>query len=222
MPMEGVFFTEEIFPFLEEELKKPKPGLTAQLKMVTSPRPGNQVFTEVEDSSLKAGVLILLYQWKEKLHVVLTMRTDRVEFHQRQISFPGGRQERGESIEHAALREAHEELEIPLETIRIIGELTPLYIPPSNYCIYPVVAVTDKRPSFRPSSLEVDEVIEIPLDHLVDPKNARREAWTLRGTEVMVPFYSFKDHKIWGATAMVLAEFIELLKKLKRHALIKK
>ena len=132
--------------------------------------------------------------------------------HQAQISFPGGRQEQGESFEQTALREAHEELGIPLGSIIILGELTPLYVPPSNYCVYPVVAVAKERPDFQPSELEVAEVIEVPLDHLLDPENIQKEMWRYKGADLEVPFYFFKGDKIWGATAMILAELLELLK----------
>lgn len=203
---------EKALQFLEKALKGSKPGLKAQLTMMTSPRPGHKAIHEVEDSCIKAGVLVLLYPWKNCTHLVLTRRTARMAFHQAQISFPGGRREQREGFKEAALREAQEELNIPPESIRILGELTPLYIPPSNYCIYPVVAVAHKRPDFRPSRHEVAEVIEVPLGHLLDPQNTRREMWTIKGTEFNVPFYSFEEHKIWGATAMVLAELVELLK----------
>lgn len=203
---------KEIINLLEKRLKEPLPGLMAQLKMVTDPRPGNKVYHEVEDTSIKAGVLVLLYPWRNHLHLVLTRRTDRVDFHQAQISFPGGRQEEGESSDQTALREAHEEINVSPGSIQILGELTPLYIPPSNYCIYPIVATANKRPDFKPSMHEVAEVIEVPLDHLLDSKNVRKEEWTIREGEVLVPFYLFKEHKIWGATAMVLAELVELLR----------
>lgn len=211
--MERLLVFKEVLRSLENELKGPKPGLKAQLTMMTNPRPGHKVIHEVEDSCIKAGVLVLLYPWRSRLHLVLTRRTARVDLHQAQISLPGGRQEQGESFEQTALREAHEELKITSGSIRVLGELTPLYIPPSNYCIYPVVAATNKRPDFRPSTHEVAEVIEVPLDHLLDPKNVRKEVWTIMGAEAMVPFYLFKGHKIWGATAMVLAELVELLKR---------
>jgi len=205
--------TKEILRRIEMGLTGPKPGLKVQLEMITNPRPGHKVYHQVEDSCIKAGVLVFLYPWRGKLYLVLTRRTRLMGFHQAQISFPGGRQEKGESLEQTALREAHEELNIQPKSVRILGELTPLYIPPSNYCIYPVVAATERRPDFRPSRQEVDEVIEIPLDHLRDPQNIRREIWTLRRTEMEVPFYFFEEHKIWGATAMVLAELIALLKR---------
>jgi 8-oxo-dGTP pyrophosphatase MutT (NUDIX family) len=196
---------------LRTRLQGRKPGLKAQLKMVTSPRPSDKTYLDVGDSCLKAGVLVLLYPRQEKLHLVLTRRTATVAHHQAQISFPGGRMDRGESAVDAAVREAREELQIVPDSIRMLGELTPLYVPPSNYCIYPVVAAAEKRPEFRPSPIEVAEVIEVPVDHLLDPRNIRRETWPLRGMDVRVPFYFFKGHKIWGATAMILAELAELI-----------
>ncbi len=204
----------EAMKSLEKMLEGQKPGINAQLGMTPNPRPGHQIYTEVEDSCLKAGVLVLFYLHEGRPHLVLTRRTDRVDFHKGQISFPGGRQETGENLEQAALREAREELDVDPDSIRILGMLTPLFIPPSNYCIYPVVAVTEGRPEFHPSELEVAEILEIPLDHLIDPQNIRREIWTLRGVDVEVPFYAFGDHKIWGATAMVLAELLEMIKGL--------
>jgi len=182
------------------------------MRMVPHPRPGHQVYTEVEESALKAGVLLLLFPRDGRLHLVLTRRTDRVEFHKGQISLPGGRCEPGESPEETALRETREELGIDTSPLRILGRLTPLYVPPSNYCIYPVAAVLEERPEFRPFPLEVEEVLEVPLDHLLDPENTRREQWTVRGKDMEVPYFSFGEHKIWGATAMVLAEFLELLR----------
>jgi 8-oxo-dGTP pyrophosphatase MutT (NUDIX family) len=198
---------------LKKKLSKSKPGLMAQLGMCPNPRPGHQAYFDVEDTSLKAGVLLLLYPRDNGLHLVLTRRTDRVDFHKGQISLPGGRQEEGEGLEQAALREAQEELEIDPASISILGMLTPLYIPPSNYCIYPVVAYSRNQPDFHPSQIEVAEVLEVPLGHLLGPQNTQRETWTIRDTEVEVPFYAFGKHKIWGATAMVLAEFLEIVKE---------
>ena len=215
--MEKKFFTEDTIQSLENALKEPKPGLDAQLMMMPHPRPGNQLYSEVEDTCVKAGVLILLYPWKDRLHVVFTRRTDRVDFHQAQISFPGGQQEQDESFKEAALREAHEEVNISPESVRILGELTPLYVPPSNYCVYPVVAFSDSRPDFRPSEHEVEEVIEVPLNHLLNPENIRRETWHYKGRDIEVPFYSFKEDKIWGATAMILAELLDLLNRIRAN-----
>lgn len=199
---------------LEQELAGPKPGINAQLGMSPNPRPGHQIYLEVENTCNKAGVLVLLYPREDRLHLVLTKRTDKVDFHKGQISFPGGRLETGEDLEQAAIREAQEELDVDPGSVRILGKLTPLFIPPSNYTIYPVVALTENRPYFQPSPLEVAEVLEIPLEHLLDPVNVRREIWSIRDAEVEVPYFSFGYHKIWGATAMVLAELLAILKEI--------
>jgi len=188
-----------------------KPGLNAQLKMTPRPRPGHLRYDEVDVSCTRAGVLVLLYPWNDSLHLVLTRRTEQMRHHQAQISFPGGRQESGEDLIQTALRETKEELGIQPDSFRLLGTLTPLYIPPSNTCIHPVVATLLQRPEFVRSPKEVDEVIEMPLAHLRDPINIHEEIWTIKGIPVRVPFYLFKGNKIWGATAMVLAELLELL-----------
>lgn len=186
------------------------PGIPAQLTMVLEPRPGHKAYFEVEDTCLKAGVLVLLYVKDDCLQILLTRRTERVLHHRGQISLPGGEQHPGESLEATALRETAEELGPDLGAVRVLGRLTPLYIPPSNYCIYPTVAYIDGAPEFHPQPDEVAEIIEVPVDHLADPANVRRETWRLGGQDVEVPFYAYESHKIWGATAMVLAEFLAL------------
>jgi 8-oxo-dGTP pyrophosphatase MutT (NUDIX family) len=196
---------------LEQRLRREKPGLRSQLKMAPEHRLGDKTYQEVGDACLRAGVLILLYPRETGLHLVLTRRTSSVVHHQAQISFPGGQMDENENAAETALREAEEEINVRPAEVRVLGELTPLYIPPSNYCIYPVVAAAGKRPDFRPSPHEVAEVIEVPLGHFLDPHNTRREKWPLRGRDVMVPFYLFQGHKVWGATAMVLAELLDLI-----------
>lgn len=197
--------------YLEKKLSGVKPGLDAQLKMTPRPRPGHRKHDEVEASCAKAGVLVLLYPWNDNLCLVLTKRTEEVRHHQAQISFPGGRQETGEDLVQTALRETDEELGVRPDSPRLLGMLTPLYIPPSNTCIHPVVAFLPERPEFVLSPKEVEEVIEVPLVHLRDPINLHEEVWTIRGIPVRVPFFLFEGNKIWGATAMVLAELLELL-----------
>jgi len=196
---------------IEKGLRAPLPGPAVQLRMALDPRPGHRAYYEVEETCLKAGVLVLLYEKEGRLCLLLTRRTEQVLHHRGQISFPGGEQHPGESLESTALRETEEELGLDLGAVRLLGKLTPLYVPPSNYCIYPTVAFLPGAPAFRPQPDEVAQIIELPVSDLSDPENRRREAWTIGDRAVNVPFYEFLGHKIWGATAMVLAEFLALL-----------
>jgi 8-oxo-dGTP pyrophosphatase MutT (NUDIX family) len=201
---------------LDQDLRKaldaPRPGLSVQLAMAPKHGPDRTLTPEIEASCLKAGVMLLLYPRRSAPHIVLIRRTSNVLHHKDEISLPGGQLEAGEDAVLAALRETEEEIGAPRDHVRVVGKLTPLFIPPSNFCIYPVVGTADGPLVFVPERSEVAEIIEVPLAHLADPASARRENWTLRGRTVEVPFYAFGPHKIWGATAMVLAEFLAMLK----------
>ncbi len=208
-------------------LERPLPGLTAQMGMAPMPRPGTERILDPTLDCRRAGVLALLYPLNageaggssDDLGVVLTRRTDRLDSHSGQISFPGGSMDPGEDAVAAALRETHEELGVDPARAEVLGRLSPLYIPPSGFCIYPVVAFTAQRPAFAPNAGEVAEVLEVPLAHLLDPATRREEVWSLRGEDVCVPFYAVGPHKIWGATAMVLCELLALLGELSESRL---
>lgn len=199
-------------------LHGPLPGLSAQMRMSPQPRPGAERIQDPDLTCRHAGVLVLLYLCPQPcaagdkaLCLVLTRRSERVSNHQGQISFPGGSMEPEETAVTAALREAWEELRIPPAALEVLGELSPLYIPHSGFCIHPVIAYARKRPTFLPCAEEVAEVIEVPLVHLLDPRTRQEETWLIRGEPVRVPFYAVGPHKVWGATAMVLAELLALL-----------
>lgn len=208
---------DSILEFLPGRLQAEKPGLAAQLRFSPQPPPSSLTYQEVQDTCLKAAVLILIYQKDRRPHLVFIHRTDLGHHHQNQISFPGGGRQPEESIEQTALREAREELGVATEKIIIAGQLTPLYVQPSNYCVFPVVAVSRNKPNFKPNPREVAAVIEVPLSHLLDENNIDCETWFLRGRQVRVPFYQYEKYKIWGATAMILSELLELLGDLKRR-----
>jgi 8-oxo-dGTP pyrophosphatase MutT (NUDIX family) len=202
---------EELLARIEHGLRAPLPGIPAQMTMAPEPRTGHKAYFEVEDGCRKAGVLVLLYIRGGRLHLALTRRTDSLLHHRGQISLPGGERHPGESLEATALRETQEELGLDLGPVRLLGRLTPLYIPPSNFCVYPTVASLPGPPAFRPQPEEVAEVIEAPVDVLGGPACVHRETRHYGGLDHDVPFYDLDGHKIWGATAMVLAELLALL-----------
>ncbi len=187
------------------------PGLEAQARMAP-PYRSDMIRQMLNPPACRqAGVLVLLYPHQGQLHFPLTKRPDSVEFHKGQISLPGGSQESGESLAQTALREAKEEIGIDPAAIEVMGELSMMYVPPSNFCIFPFVGYAPRRPEFRLEALEVAELIEAPLDTLLDPATARVEEWEIRGQVWPIPFYQFGPHKVWGATAMVLAELVAIL-----------
>jgi 8-oxo-dGTP pyrophosphatase MutT (NUDIX family) len=146
----------------------------------------------------------------DSAHIVLTVRGETPR-HPGQVSLPGGVVEPGETFEQAALREAHEEVALERENVRVLGALTPLDIPVSGFRLYPIVATIDSRPRLRPADGEVAHILEIAVDDLLDPHAVRRIERERDGIALSVPGFHVAQHEIWGATAMVLAEFLTLL-----------
>jgi len=191
-------------------LAGPRPGLAAQIRLAPRPRPGGHIVAPGHHPR-PGGVLLLLYPRDGTLHIALTRRADTLLNHKGQISFPGGAREGDEPLLQTALRETQEELGVDPATLEVLGELTPLYIGASNYLITPFVARAPARPEFRPDPTEVAEVLEVSLAVLMDAATLEEEVWDLRGTVAQVPFFRIGPHKIWGATAMILAEFMAIL-----------
>jgi 8-oxo-dGTP pyrophosphatase MutT (NUDIX family) len=170
--------------------------------------PGNRnLFPPAGTTPRQAGVLLLLYPEADGLHVVFTRRTAALRSHSGQISFPGGRRDAADdSFTATALRETHEELGIDSGLVSVLGMLSCLYIPPSNYEVYPSVGFCDVRPAFLPSPDEVAEVFSVPLSRLFDPQVKTQEDMDFKGTLVTIPYYALHGHKVWGATAIILSE----------------
>jgi len=182
----------------------------AQQQMI--PRPRGVRSPDMAGQPRQGGVLVVLYDSDGHTRLILTRRRDDLNDHAGQISFPGGRREEGEDLQNTALREAEEEIGLKPTELAILGRLTCLYIPPTDYEVHPFVAWHDGRPLLRRQVSEVAAILEVPLSHLMDPANRREEPWNYRGMIIQVPFYLVEEHKVWGATAMMLSEFLERLK----------
>lgn len=193
-------------------MRQPLPGLAAQLRMAP---PDRIVAAAPASAPRDAGVLLLLYPREGGLHFVLMRRTEHPGVHSGQISFPGGRREPGDAdVVATALRETREELGSDLRDAQILGPLTRLYVPPSNFLVHPTVAALGDEPVFLPEAREVAEVIEVPLPVLFDPaiRAVAPRALASRGGQVLpTPYFGIGGHQVWGATAMILAEFAALL-----------
>jgi len=161
-----------------------------------------------------SAVLLLLNIKKESLHITFTLRSNDLMTHGGQISFPGGKIDKGESIEEAALRETFEEIGIKPHSIEILGSLTPLYVLPSNSLIHPVVGFSKQYLDFIINLDEVQEVFTIPIDYFSFDSIKIRQFF-IGAEEVDVPYWTVHHSvPLWGATAMILAEFLTIYHQL--------
>lgn len=177
--------------------------------------------TELAGSGRIAAVMILIYSWpgNSDLTLVLTKRNANLSTHASQISFPGGRQDRGESLEQTALRETHEEIGIATSKIEILGKLNPVYIPPTDFLVTPFVGWHPGQPRFVRSEDEVEQIIKTPLEHLIKPSTlVVGDVPRSNGQTLSVPFYQVDQHQVWGATAIMLGELIERLSRVDPRA----
>jgi 8-oxo-dGTP pyrophosphatase MutT (NUDIX family) len=188
--------------------------------MAPSPRLGWDPL-KFPDGAHDGAALLLVYPHAETLHVALTVRGSGLRNHTGQVSLPGGRVDAGETLEVAALREANEEIGLDPAAVELLGRLTPLHIPVSGFLLHPIVGFTSMRPAFQRAEWEVARIIEAPVSLLSDPAVVKREIRTRvakgQSIDVDVPYFDIDGEKVWGATAMVLAEFSALLDPTSGH-----
>jgi 8-oxo-dGTP pyrophosphatase MutT (NUDIX family) len=204
---------EEFIESLSKRLNAPLPGISSQLKMASIHRQIVDGKMVIPEDVRKAAVLVLFYPSGGKIHLVFMKRTEYPGVHSGQISFPGGGQEPGDTdMADTALRETEEEIGIKKESITTIGILTDMYIPPSNFLVTPVIGFTNERPVFHPDPEEVDEVVEVALEKILDKNTKQEKEITIfPDIKIKVPSYYTNGHVIWGATAMMLSELVEII-----------
>ena len=162
-------------------------------------------------SARKAAGLALLYPRGDDTALLLTVRGAHLANHRGQVSLPGGALEAGESVEDAALREAEEEVGLSRAAVSIRLHLTPLHIPVSAYVLHAVVATSATPPDVKPAAGEVDRVVEVALSGLVGGSGLTVELREREGSAIEVPYFDLGGAKLWGATAMVVAELLAVL-----------
>ncbi len=201
---------------LKEALQKPLPGAAAQQQMSSVPRLETGWVKPPENARVSAVLLALSYK-DGKISLPFIRRAIDHKVHSGQIAFPGGRKDDTDAnLTETALRETWEEIGIKVSQSYVLGHLTPLYIPPSNSLVTPVVAWLPNSPNaYMPNECEVDSVLEFALHEFQHPDNLKeREVKVMGNIKIKTPAFVLRETVIWGATAMVMSEFLSVWKRL--------
>lgn len=198
---------------LDKAMLKELPGIEAQIKLGRIGHADLKRFHAIPAHAIKSAVLILLFEKDNQVYIPFIVRSIDGRVHSGQIAFPGGRFEEGDqNLQQTALREAAEEIGINPIKLRVLGQLTPIYIPPSNYLVQPFVAVAKYQPVFQRDDKEVAAILELPMLELLKQENITNSVFSVStGEDVEAACFSIDEHLIWGATAMILSEFIEII-----------
>ena len=204
---------------LRQRLARPLPGFAAHAEMAPFGRHADPALLSVDGKAgaRRAATLALLFPLASgEAGIVLTARQPTLKAHSGQVSLPGGSLDGAETPEQAALREGWEEVGVAPEAPDVLGRLSPLYIPPSRFAVWPVVAALDHRPAFAPQEEEVAAIYEVPLAALLAPEARGRVQRVARergmeGQRFEVPTFLLAGQEVWGATAMMLAELAAVL-----------
>ena len=202
--------------YLKYRINNNLPGEEAQKAMAPSINSAPYRNFKPMDNAKASAVLIILFpdSVQNNYKILLTLRSKSIS-HSGQISFPGGRVEANESNTETALREANEEIGLIADGLEIIGELSTLYVPPSNNIITPVLAYSESAPVVGTiNTEEVQEIIITDIHALLNEDNLKKEMWTLGDREVEVPHWTIHETPLWGATAMLLSELLNIYKEL--------
>lgn len=196
---------------LMEELAKPLPGIEAQLRLC----PPGRSQANPDHPGKKSAVLIVLYKSTDKIQTLFIKRPEYNGVHSGQVSLPGGMFKISDSsLQNTALRETREEAGISEHSIRVIGSLTSLHIPVSGITVFPYVGYCYEKPELKPDPIEVNYLIEADLDDLLDPMNQKNKIIQIGENEIEIPYFDINGDHIWGATAMIMAEFLEIIRRI--------
>lgn len=215
--MFDILIYDEFVRRMKTRLERPLPGEAAHLRMTSRPmRQRTEEYLRLRPDYRKSAVLLLLFPRGETPHAVLIQRPAYDGVHSGQLAFPGGRFEddKDSSLLDTALRETQEEIGVRVDGQTIIGQLSPLYIPVSNFLVQPFVAALAEEPSFLPDRKEVQEIIPVPLPQFLDPAIKDRRSIPAGGVNILAPCYLIGEKILWGATAMMISEVEVMLGEL--------
>lgn len=203
--------SDKLFNEIRQNIQQPLPGNAAQLRMAPSHKDGLVRNYDKNRPIRKSAVLIALYPNNDKICTLLIKRAAYDGVHSGQVSFPGGKfEESDESLIHTALREAQEEVGIDPLKVEVLGTLTTLFIPVSNMEVLPVIGLLKDKPELHLNLEEVEFTIEVPIFHLKNPKNHFYKTINIKEYSIQAPYIKVDCEDVWGATAMIISEFIEL------------
>lgn len=211
---------KEFIGRLKYRLALPLPGANAHWMMAHPYRKQSFLYRNEPPDARQGSILILLYAQETNINTVLILRSDYDGVHSGQVAFPGGKFEPADiDLKTTALREASEEIGIIGSEVEIIGQLTKLYIPPSNFVVHPFIGISTLPPLFHPDANEVKEIIEVNILRLLDNSIIGEKEMLLKNKmRVITPYYEIKGHTVWGATAMILSEFRNILQEMELNS----
>lgn len=203
----------EFIENIREQLQKELPGQEAQFKMTHAVR---RTYKPAPEDARVACVMCLFYEKNNEPHVAFIQRTSKNtnDRHAGQIGLPGGKAEESDSShEETARRETEEEIGIKGVDIDVLGALTPLYIPVSNFQVYPFIGYLDYKPAFNRQVEEVDDILEIPFSTLLKKENRQTKDMRFGENVILkdVPYFDLGEHVLWGATAMMMSEVVAVV-----------
>jgi 8-oxo-dGTP pyrophosphatase MutT (NUDIX family) len=204
---------EQAIIFLKNGLKKPLPGQLAQKTMSPLPIDPRRFNFNFSESPRVGAVLILIYPDDDQAFFPLIKRPVYSGVHSGQIAFPGGKMEPDDmDISHTAVREAWEEVGVLPKDVKLLGQISDLFVPASNFLVSPIIGYVERKPEFVPEIKEVDRIIETPLKQLLDLETRKQKILEIGGRfKLDTPYFDISNEIVWGATAMILEEFIQVL-----------
>jgi 8-oxo-dGTP pyrophosphatase MutT (NUDIX family) len=206
---------DEFIDLLQKQLGERLPGITSQLKLAPLHR-RSELIEDPPIGAIKSSVLLLLYPFENKIFTTVILRSEYEGLHSAQISLPGGRMEETDmDLSVTALREAHEEIGLDISKVKLLGSLSMLYISRSNYIVFPYIGFMPEKPHFIPDPIEVQEIIEFEISELIEPDAIiHKTLYFGNGFSIVAPGYQTGDHFMWGATAMIFSEFLDIVRSI--------